>query len=106
MEQKTLEVNNDAEDWGTQFETSLMELKVNNVRWLEQRIHDIQTVKKEKEKAEEQWGKMKKSNGNLKKNKGKNSGLNRKKSEEGTKGKKSNFKCKDATEKKCGLSCT
>lgn len=50
MEEKTLEVNNDPEDWGTQLETSLMELKVNNVRWLELRIHDIQTVKKEKEK--------------------------------------------------------
>lgn len=50
MEEKTLEVNNDPEDWGTQLETSLMELKVNNVRWLEIRIHDIQTVKKEKEK--------------------------------------------------------
>ena len=32
MEEKTLEVNNDPEDWGTQLETSLMELKVNNVR--------------------------------------------------------------------------
>lgn len=50
MEEKTLEVNNDPEDWGTQLETSLMELKVNNVRWLELRIYDIQTVKKEKEK--------------------------------------------------------
>ena len=90
-----------------------MELEVNNLGWLEQLIHEIKTVEKEKKKKKNSEDKMKRSNGNSKKkNKGNNRSLNRKKSENSVnsrrtkEGKKWNFNAKTLQRRKEGLRCT
>lgn len=58
MEQKLPEDKNDVEEWGTQRETSQIEMEVNvgrlNVGRLEQLLHKIQTAEMKKEQKEEQ----------------------------------------------------
>ena len=98
--------NSDSEEWGAQLETFLTEIEINNVgrlEWLKPQRRRRQKKKKNNE------NKMKRSSSNSKKNdKENNSGLSRKKSENSVNSrkneerKKSNFKCKDATEKKGG----
>ena len=57
MEQKLPEDKNDVEEWGTQRETSQIEMEVNvgrlNVGRLEQLLHKIQTAEMKKEQKEQ-----------------------------------------------------
>ena len=110
IKQKLSEDKIEAEEWGTQTETALIEMKLimlDNLNTLYAKYKQRRWRKRNKKNSKDN---MKRNNGNSKKkNKGNNRSLNRKKSENSVNSRKnkevknSNFKCNDATEKKGGI---